>query len=243
MSELGYIQYGFPMDLIYSLPFQQILYNAKKNHIANSRQMEKEVEILSKQNKDEIIDLLTNYMIKAMEEDVKLGNVSDSTVKEIGTRIDYLNSQFRDINDYFENMDIYDQRKLLLPFIEKELNNLINFKDKFKQKINSKPKWNDNDSIMYTYYSLYLENMAVYRKILKTASRERIKGVLNAIKIMLLYYKAVLLVYVLGKPLKNEVVLERLSELRSNINPSRFYITSSKHREIIDSLSKVAPIS
>lgn len=235
MATEAYTQ-EFPIELIFSLPFKQIFEFARKMRDPNRFKMEVAIGKLAHDNREDIVDLLSSSLIRAMDEDIVLGEVSNDTMKEIKTKVDYLNEQFRSIDSYFESLKVEDQRKLILPFMEKELTTLINYKDKFAARINSKSKWNDNDSIIYTYYSLYQENMAVYRKILKTASREKIGSVLNIIKIMVSFYKSVLLAYMLDKPLKNEVVIERLSELRANINPERFYLVDPKCRAITEAL-------
>ncbi|MCL5089807.1 MAG: hypothetical protein M1382_01395 [Candidatus Marsarchaeota archaeon] len=231
-----YIQ-DFPIDLAFSLPFKQIFDLARKRRFPNKSEIEKEVMAIAFKNKDEIVDLLSNSLLKAMNEDIRLGEISNDTTKELNTKISYLNNQFKSVNDYFESLDAEDQRDLLLPFIEKELNTLIDYKNKFERKLISKSEWDDNDSIIYTYYSVYQETIAVYRGILKKANRIRIGSVLNVIKTILFFYKPILLVYMLGKPLENDIVLERLSELRANINPAQFYIiTDPKRRAIIEAL-------
>ena len=231
-----YIQ-DFPIDLAFSLPFGQIFNLARKRRFPNKSKIEKEVMAIALKNKDEIVDLLSNSLLKAMSEDIRLGEISNDTTKELNTKISYLNNQFKSVNDYFESLDVEDQRDLLLPFIEKELSTLIDYKNKFERKLISKSEWDDNDSIIYTYYSVYQETIAVYRGILKKANRIRIGNVLNVIKTILFFYKPVLLVYMLGKPLENDIVLERLSELRANINPAQFYIIADpKRRAIIEAL-------
>ncbi len=231
-----YIQ-DFPIDLAFSLPFKQIFDLARKRRFPNKSEIEKEVMAIALKNKDEIVDLLSNSLLKAMNEDIRLGEISNDTTKELNTKISYLNNQFKSVNGYFESLDVEDQRDLLLPFIEKELSTLIDYKNKFERKLISKSEWDDNDSIIYTYYSVYQETIAVYRGILKKANRIRIGSVLNVIKTILFLYKPILLVYMLGKPLENDIVLERLSELRANINPAQFYIiTDPKRRAIIEAL-------
>lgn len=236
------LQYDFPKELMFQLPFISIFDFAKKQRVPHWREIEAEVEIIARDNRAEIEDLLGNAIIKAMTEDVKLGNISDDTLKEVKDKIDYLNSKFKYVNDYFESLGAYDQRDLLLPFIEKEINSLVKFKEKFKITITSKEKWNLNDSLMYSYYLLYLDSINVWRTSLKKASRDNIGGRINILKSLIFIYKPLLVAYMLNKKLPNEIVVKRIAELRAGINPRGVYTAKPEIDKINQAISTIAPI-
>jgi len=239
-----------PIELMYPMPFMQILNLARKRHSAYWRTIQAEIEKVAIENKEAVVSFLSDSIIKAMEEEVTLGEVSSDTMKELKTNINYLNNQFKNLNDYFESLDVKDKKELILPFIEREITDLRNYRDKFVEMVNSKPRWDDNDAIICTYYSLYQENITVYRNKLKKVHRWRIGSIIDIIKILTLVYKSVLLTYIIGKPVKNEIILKRLGELRANIiqsshyiRPISYYILPTNRRKIADALSTVAPIS
>ena len=236
------LQYDFPKELMFQLPFIKIFDFAKNQRAPHWREIGAEVKIIARDNRAEIEDLLGNAMIKAMTEDVNLGNISDDTLKEIKDKIEYLNSKFKYVNDYFESLGVYDQRNLLLPFIEKEINSLIKFKDKFKIIITSKEKWNLNDSLMYSYYLLYLDNISIWRMSLKKAPRENIGGRINILKSLIFIYKPLLVAYMLNKKLPNEIVIRRIAELRAGINPRGVYFAKPEIDKINQAISTIAPI-
>ncbi len=242
MATSAQLQYDFPKELMFQLPFISIFDSAKKQRVPHWRDIEAEVEIIARDNRAEIEDLLGNAIIKAMTEDVKLGNISDDTLKEVKDKIEYLNSKFKHVDDYFESLSAYDQRNLLLPFIEKEINSLVKFKDKFKIAITSKEKWNLNDSLMYSYYLLYLDNINVWRVFLKKASRENIGARINILKSLIFIYKPLLIAYMLNKKLPNEIVIKRIAELRIVINPSGVSTAKPEIDKINQAISTIAPI-
>jgi len=239
MSETVSLQ--FPSDFIIPLPFNQISNFAKKSRAPNWRQIEADVKRLAMDNQEEIAKL-SDSMIKAMTEDVSLGKISDIILEEIKSKIDYLNSKFKHIDEYFESLDPHDQRDLLLPFIDKEISILAKYKDNFKIFIISKSKWDLNDSLMYSYYLLYQDSITAWRSILKQASRETIKSKLNIIKGLIFIYKPIIYAYVSGKNLPNEVIVKRIAELRASINPSKIYpIIKPKVYEALEAISEVPP--
>jgi len=232
-----------PIELLFPMPFKQISDLARKRHNAYSRTIQAEIEKVAIENKEVVISFLSDSIITAMEEEAKLGEVSSDTMKELKININYLNDQFKNLNDFFESLDVVDKKELILPFIEREITDLHNYRDKFVEMVNSKPRWDDNDAIICTYYSLYQENITVYRNLLKKAHRWEIESIIDIIKTLTVVYKSVLLTYIIGKSVKNEVILKRLGELRANMIPSSYYILPPNRRKITDALSTVAPIS
>jgi len=231
-----------PIELLLPMPFKQISDLARKRRSAHWRAIQAEIEKVAIENKEAVINFLSDSIIKAMEEEEELGEVSSDTIKELKTNINYLNNQFKNLNDFFESLDVVDKKDLILPFIEREITDLRNYRDKFVEMVNSKPRWDDNDAIICTYYSLYQENITVYRNLLKKAHRWEIESIIDTIKTLTVVYKSILLTYIIDKPVKNEVVLKRLGELRANV-PSSYYILPANRRKIADALSTVAPIS
>ena len=128
-------------DLILQLPFVQISEFAKKRRAPNWKEIEKEIKLIVERNNVELIDLLANSMLKAITEEVTLGNVTEDTLEELKDKMGYLNSKFRRLDAYFDTLTTYEQRDLLLPFIEKEINTLVRNKDSFKTILISKEQW------------------------------------------------------------------------------------------------------
>ena len=237
-----YMQYDFPKELMFQLPFVQIFNLAKGHRISYWRKIEAEIEVIARDNRKEIVDLLGNSIIKAMDEDVRLGNISEDTLKEVKDKIEYLNSKFKYVNEYFESLDSYEQRSLLLPFIEKEINSLIKYKEKFRAIVTSKEAWDSNDSLIYSYYLLYLENLTIWRNYLKKASRDSIGGRLNILKGLAFVYKPILVAYMLNKQFPNGLLIRRIAELRAGINPRGVYVAEPKLYEISKVVSALSPI-
>jgi len=230
----------FSRALIIPLPFNQISDFAKKHRVPNWRVIEAEVERVAMDNQEEIAKL-GNSMIKAMTEDVSLGKISDVTLEEVKSKIDYLNSKFKHVDEYFDSLDPYGQRDLLLPFIDKESSALAKYKDNFRIFITSKVEWDLNDSLMYSYYLLYQDAINAWRVSLKRASKETIKGRLNIIKGLMFIYKPIIYAYVSGKQLPNEVIVKRIAELRAQMNPRGIYPMIPRMYEALEAISKVPP--
>lgn len=242
MANSVYIQYEFPKELMFQLPFVQIADFAKRNHAPHWREIREEIEIIAIDNRDEIVDLLGNSMIKAMTEDVGLDNISEDTLKEVKTKIDYLNEKFKYVNQYFDSLDVYGQRSLLLPFIDKEINSLVKYKERFRTVVTSKAEWNTNDTLAYSYYLLYLDNINIWRNYLKKASKDNIGSKINIIKGLVFVYKPILIAYMLNKNLPNELMIRRIAELRASINPPMVYTNEPKLYEISKAISVLSPI-
>ena len=242
MANSVYVQYDFPKELMFQLPFIQISDFAKGNRAPHWREIVAEIEIITKDNREDIVELLGNSMIKAMTEDVNLGNISEDTLNEIKTKIEYLNSKFKHVNQYFDSLDAYGQRSLLLPFIEKEINSLVKYKEKFRTIIASKLEWNSNDSLVYSYYLLYLDNINIWRDSLQKASKNNIGSRINIIKGLIFVYKPILVAYMLNKKLPNELMVRRIAELRVGINPGGIYTSAPKLYEIGKTISALSPI-
>ena len=242
MANSVYVQYDFPKELMFQLPFIQIADFAKGNRAPHWREIEAEIEIIAKDNREEIVELLGNSMIKAMTEDVKLGNISEDTLNEVKTKIEYLNSKFKHVNQYFDSLDAYGQRSLLLPFIEKEINSMIKYKERFRTIVTSKTEWSANDSLAYSYYLLYLDNINIWRNSLRKASKDNIGSKINIIKGLVFVYKPILVAYMLNKNLPNELMIRRIAELRAGINPSGVYTSEPRLYEIGKTISAISPI-
>lgn len=238
----SYLQLDVLSFLSTPLPFKEIFYFAKKNHDPSWRQIEKEIVEIAKKNKEQVIDLLSTSMIKLMQEEITLESVTEETLKETNKKIEYLNNQFEHLNKYFEGLSPNDQRKLLLPFIDKELIELNKHKREFKTKVDGKKVWNSNDAMIYSYYLVYQDNINFLYNTLKKVNQERVKNVINLIKSSLLFYKPVLLAYMLGKNFDNEILAKRLAELRSSFNPKDIYPYSPKIYEVYKELFSVSPI-
>ncbi|MGC8622201.1 MAG: hypothetical protein ACP5U0_09830 [Caldisphaera sp.] len=232
----------FPTELILSLPFKQIAENAKKTREPLWREIKAEIEKIAFDNKEAIIDLLSNSIIKAITEEISLGKVSEGTMKEVTSKIEYLNDKFKYINKYFESLDPYVQRSLLTPFLDDECSSLARYKENFATLVASKEKWDLNDSLIYSYYLLYEETINVWRILLKRASRDTIKSKLNIIKSLMFFYKPIILTYVLGKQIPNEVLVKKLAELRASINPRGIFPIAPKIYEVLEAISTVPPI-
>lgn len=228
--------------LLTQLPVLEIFQFAKKNRDPNWREIELEIGKVANENKEEVVDLLSNSMIKAMEEDVRLGDVTEDTSKEITTKISYLNERFSHLNSYFGGLTPNQQRDLLLPYMGEELKQLNKFKNNFKDKINKKSKWDSNDTVMYTYYLLYQDTIAFLYTTFKSASRDRIVSILNIIKHALFLYKPIMLAYVLDKPFKHEILVRRIAELRAFLNPRDIFPITPKIYEVYKEISSVAPV-
>ncbi len=231
-----------PKELVLPLPIEEISEYAKKNHVPYWQDIQKEVQRVVKDNQEKIEDFLTNSMLKLMNEDVSLNNINESTLKEFTKKLDYLNSKFKYLNEYFESLSSNDQRSLLLPFINSAVKSLTNYKKTFKINLISKTKWNLNDSIIYSYYLLYLDNIEALRELLEKATNVTIQGRLNNIKGLIFWYEPIILIYLMNKPLPNEVLLKRIAELRSNINPIGIYPVEPKLDEMVETISSLPPI-
>jgi hypothetical protein len=229
-------------DLILQLPFVQISEFAKKRRAPNWKEIEKEIKLIVERNNVELIDLLANSMLKAITEEVTLGNVTEDTLEELKDKMGYLNSKFRRLDAYFDTLTTYEQRDLLLPFIEKEINTLVRNKDSFKTILISKEQWNQNDASIYTYYLLYLDCINVWTNALKNASKYTITGRLNIIKGLLFAYKPLLIAYMLNKPIPNQVLLRKLAELRASVNPLGIYTIEPKVYNMFKTISEISPI-
>lgn len=234
-------QYKFPQELVLQLPFTQISDFAKTNRAPQWRKISAEIEIIARANKDEIINLFGNSMIKAMEEDVKAGDISEDTLKEIKTKIEYINSKFKYLNEYYEQLNAYDKRSLLMPFIDRELTALVNYKDAFMTNLTSKTEWDQNDSLMYSYYLLYLENINYWRAALHKASKDNIETRLNVLNSLMFIFKPILVAYLLRKQFSNEILVGHIAQLRAYINPTGIYVTEPKISEIGEAISAISP--
>ena len=80
-------------ELMFQLPFRQISDLAKKNRVPDWRMIQKEIEILAENNKDDVVNFLANSMLKAITEEVTLGSVSETTIEEIKNKMGYLNTK------------------------------------------------------------------------------------------------------------------------------------------------------
>lgn len=231
----------FPIELMVPLPFKQISYYAEKQRAPSWHEIKAEVDKIAMNNKEEIVDLLSNSMIKAITEDISLGKVSEDTLKEVKSKIEYLNLKFKHVNEYFESCDPYVKRTLLAPFIDEESSSLARYKENFRLLVISKTKWELNDALIYPYYLLYQETLNVYRLLLRRSSKETIRDRLNALKILIFFYKPIILAYVLGKPLPNDVLVKKIAELRANINPSGLFITTPNINKALEVVSTIPP--
>lgn len=230
-----------PIALIIPLPFEQISDHAKMHRAPDWREIKEEVDKIAMDNKAEIVDLLSNSMIKAMMEDISLGKVSDSTLKEVNSKIEYLNLKFKHINDYFESRDPYTQRSLLAPFIDEESSSLARYKENFRILVTSKTKWELTDSLIYPYYLLYQETINVYRLLLQRSSKETINNRLNLLKSLMFFYKPIILAYILGKHLPSDILVKKISELRANVNPQGVYAIAPNIYETLEVVSTIPP--
>lgn len=231
----------FPIELMIPLPFKQISYHAEKQRVPTWREIKAEVDKIAMDNKEEIVDLLSNSIIKAMTEDISLGKVSDDTLKEVKSKIEYLNLKFKHLNEYFESRDPYVQRSLLAPFINEESSSLARYKENFKILVTSKTKWELNDSLIYSYYLLYQETINVYRLLLERSSKGTISNRLNNLKILMFFYKPIILAYILGKHLPNDVLVKKIAELRASINPMGLYAIDPNVYETLEVVSTIPP--
>lgn len=229
-------------ELMYQLPFKQILEFARINRAPNFKVMYKEIQTIVDGNNEEILSFMLDSVLKATVEEVTLGSVTDSTLDEIKDKIDYINSKFGHVDAYFNSLNLNDQKRLLLSFIEKEIKFLINNKDNFRALVAAKVKWDSNDALIYSYYLLYLDAMSVWRRELKRASRYTIGGRLNTIKALLLVYKPLLLAYISNREFPNKVLVKKIAELRASVNPTGLYPTQTKMYEISRVVSDISPI-
>ena len=229
-------------ELMFQLPFRQISDLAKKNRVPDWRMIQKEIEILAENNKDDVVNFLANSMLKAITEEVTLGSVSETTIEEIKNKMGYLNSKFSHLDAYFNGLSHDDQRKLLVSFVEKEISSLTKNKDRFRVLVTSKSDWNLNDGLIYSYYLLYLDTMTVCRIALKNASQYTLNSRLNVIKTLLFAYKPILLAYLLGKSFPNKVLVKRIAELRASVNPIGVYTIDPKVYDIGRVISDISPI-
>ena len=80
------------------------------------------------------------------------------------------------------------------------------------------------------------------RELLEKATNVTIQGRLNNIKGLIFWYEPIILIYLMNKPLPNEVLLKRIAELRSNINPIGIYPVEPKLDEMVETISSLPPI-
>ena len=231
----------FPTELMIPLPFNQISEYAKRHRYPSWRAIEAEVKKIAMDNKEEIIDLVGSSLIKAMSEDISLCKATEEATKDVKSKLEYLNSKFTHLNQYFDSCDSYEQRNLLSPFIDKESSSLARYKEKFRVLVTSKTKWELTDSLIYSYYLLYQETINVYRVLLQLSSKETINSRLNTLKSLMFFYKPIILAYALGKPLPNEVLVKKIAELRACINPKGVYPIPPNIYETLEVISTIPP--
>ncbi len=241
MPTATYIQFDFVSELALPLPLSQIFEFAKKNRAPSWRSIAKEIELIANDNKEKIIELMGDSVVKAMTEEITLGNVSDKSLAELNSKIDYLNSKFEHLNNYFEGLGAYDQRKLLLPFIDKESNVLAKYREEFRKKVTSKTEWNSTDALIYSYYLIYQDCINLWRITLKKASKDNIRASLNTIKILLFAYKPLLFAYMSNKSIQNELLVKKLAQLRSSVNPVGIYPLKSTVYDPLKAISVLPP--
>ncbi len=229
-------------ELMLQLPVRQIFEFARKNRVSNWRTLEKEIDALVDENKEELEELLSGSIMKAISEETMLGDVTEETSKDLREKFDHLNTKFKHIDDYFNTLDAYDQRNLILPFIGKESKQLTDAKDRFRTMIISKSTWDSVDTLMYTYYLTYLDAINALRNVLKKASRDTIISKLNLMKALLFLYKPILISFMLDKPIPIEVLRKKTAQLRTFVNPNGLYVTPTKIYEAEQLLSSISPI-
>lgn len=242
MQTVAYAQYDFPNELVLPLPLSQIFEFAKKNRAPSWRSIAKEMELIANDNKEEIIEMMGDSMVKAMTEEITLGNVSDKTLAELNSKMKYLNSKFEHLNTYFEGLGAYDQRNLLLPFVDKESSSLAKYREKFREKVTSKSEWNETDALIYSYYLIYQDCINVWRAALKKASKDNIGSRLNVIKTLLFAYKPILFAYMSDKPIQNELLVRKMAQLRASANPVGVYPLKSTVYEPLKAISALPPV-
>ena len=236
-------QMSYPIDFLrqlsLQLPMQEIAILAKIKRYAAWMRLQRRIEELRKENKEEILALYSS-IIKIMEKEVYDVPTTEDVLK-IKKQVASINEKFRDVSKFYDSCSLQEKRKLFLPFLRQEINEFRKYEQTFVGKLELKEKWDRNDSLIYTYYKLYTELVNASYLKLRSASQDKVESTINQINSLLFVSKPVIIAYVSNR-LDNKVLIKRLAELRINLRPLALPAFKPKFEKAYQELFKFPPI-
>ena len=236
----GEVQVDYSIDFLRQLslqfPLQEIAALAKIKRYATWVWLKSKIEEIQKENKQEILNLYDS-IISISKNEVYDVTPTVEDITKIKRQIANINEKFESINKFYDSCTVAEKQKLLLPFLKQESYEFKKYMGTFLKRLDSKTVWDKNDSLIYTYYKLYVELIDASYFKLYSETTSKIESTINQITSLLFFYKPILISYVANK-LDNKVLIRRLSELRIDLRPRIL----PKVTDEIKELFKIPPI-
>lgn len=233
-------QISYPIDFLRQLslqfPLKEIAILAKVKRYATWMRLKSKIEEIQRENKQEILNLYDS-IINISKNEVYDVTPTMEDITKIKQQIANINEKFKDINKFYDSCTSIEKKRLLLPFLGQESSEFKKYMNTFFQKLDSKIMWDKNDSLVYTYYKLYLELIDASYLKLYSETGDKIESTINQITSLLFFYKPILIAYVSNK-LDDKVLIRRLAELRVNLRPRILPKINDKIKELF----KIPPI-